>query len=867
MPPTRQLAAILFADIVGYTAMMQDDERSTLDLRDKFKNKLEAEAALHGGKIIKFSGDGALCSFDSTIESCRAAMSVQLHMRQEPFVPLRIGIHQADVVFEGADVHGDGVNIASRLESMAIPGSIFISAKVQDDIKNHKDIQTISLGRYLLKNITEPMEIFSLSNPGLMVPQNKKLEGKGVRYISDKISFRKKTLMIRFLSVAVLAALLGLVVIPPAMKKKHARNILLPAIQKLVDENFRPPTTAYDLGLEAEKYIPKDSALIKLWPAIATRVSLFTTPPGAEVFWKDYHNPESDWRYAGLTPLDQAKVPRGYLRMEIRKEGYQTIELTANRRSGPIADTLLLDTAGNLPESMIRIPSKKADMNIVGLEQEAGKQVGEFLIDKFEVTNKKYREFIDAGGYNNASFWKYPFFENGREIPLIQAMAKFVDKTGRQGPANWEAGMYPDGTENHPVTGVSWYEAAAYATFANKQLPTIFHRSVVSETSKTEFIVPLSNFNGKSTVSVGSLPGYSTYGVYDLAGNAREWCLNESSIAGQRYILGGGWNDPSYSFNDSYTQPAMDRSIANGFRCIQTLPGDTTLARITVTVSSLFRDYVKEKPVDDKTFLLYLNQFVYDRTPLDSKVEQTIDRDIWRAEKVTFSAGYNNETMQAWVYLPKEAKPPFQTVLFFPGSNDLFSKTFKPERISGMVDFILKSGRAFVWPIYKSTHERHDEMNSDLPVETVFYKDHVVMWVKDFSRTIDYLETRSDIQAGKIGFLGWSWGGFMGGIIPAVEKRVKAIVLNVGGMAMNKSLPETDQINYLPRITQPILMLNGKHDMYFPVETSQKPMYDLLGTPGKDKKWIVYESGHLVPRTDFVKETLQWFDQYLGPVH
>ena len=140
------------------------------------------------------------------------------------------------------------------------------------------------------------------------------------------------------------------------------------------------------------------------------------------------------------------------------------------------------------------------------------------------------------------------------------------------------------------------------------------------------------------------------------------------------------------------------------------------------------------------------------------------------------------------------------------------------------------------------------------------------MWRKDIGRTIDYLETRKDMQSDKIGYVGWSWGGFMGGIMPAIEKRLKAIVLNVGGMCMTPALPEVDQINFLPRITQPVLMLNGKHDMYFPVETSQKPMFNFLGTPAKDKKMILYDVGHLVPRTDFVKESLAWFDQYLGPV-
>lgn len=868
MSQSRQLSAIMFIDIEGFTAMMQYDEALTFKLRDKLKNKLEAELPLHGGKIVKYTGDGALCSFDSAIESIRVAISVQLLMLQEPKVPLRIGIHQADVVYEDGDVHGDGVNIASRLESLAIPGSIFISAKVYDEIKNQKDIQAVSLGKYVLKNITEPMEIFSISNPGLEVPLNKKLEGKGIKYVSDQISFKKRTLLVRFIIGAAILGLVGYLIVPKIVNKQKAQNKLLPAIQKLVNDSFRPPTEAYDLALEAEKYIPDDSTLIKLWPTLASTVSIVTEPSGAEVFWKDYDKPDAEWRKAGITPLKEARFPRGYLRLEIRKEGYQTIEYSGPwpyGRLGPDIDTLKLDAVGSLPENMIRIPANSASMYIVGLEKETGKQVGEFLIDRYEVTNKQFKAFIDAGGYSNTSFWKFPFYSNGQEISSADAFAKFVDKTGRVGPANWEAGTYPDGLGNHPVTGVSWYEAAAYASFAGKQLPTIFHWSIVAQTSRTEYIVPLSNYNGKSTVPVGSMKGYSLFGIYDLAGNAREWCFNDSDQEGQRYVLGGGWNDPTYAFNDSYTQQAMDRSITNGFRCIKELSGDVTMAQLTVTVAKSFRDYRKEKPVDDKTFSLYLNQFVYDKKPLEPKVEETLERDSWKVEKITFDAGYNNERMQAWIYLPKDAKPPYQTVIFFPGSGDIYRREFVPDRVVS-IDFVLKSGRALVWPVYKGTLERHDELNSDLQEETASYKDHVVMWGKEFGRTIDYLETRSDIQADRIGYLGWSWGGFMGGIIPAVEPRLKAIVLNVGGMSMDKAFPEVDQLNYLPRVTQPILMLNGRHDMFFPVETSVKPMFDLLGTATKHKKNIVYESGHLVPRTDFVKESLMWFDQYLGPV-
>jgi hypothetical protein len=487
-------------------------------------------------------------------------------------------------------------------------------------------------------------------------------------------------------------------------------------------------------------------------------------------------------------------------------------------------------------------------------------------MDKYEVTNKEYKAFMDAGAYSNKKFWNNEMYQNEKEISIDAALSSFLDKTGRPGPANWEAGTYPDGQENFPVTGVSWYEAAAYAVYVNKQLPTVFHWSVAAETGRTQFIVALSNFSGKNATAVGSNEGYSSFGIYDIAGNAREWCSNTNESKETHYVLGGGWNDPTYAFNDSYLAPAMDRSISNGFRCIRLLPGDTAIAKLMKPVPMAFRDYTKEKPVDDKTFDIYRQQFLYDKTALNEKVELTLDNESWTAEKISFDAGYNNERMLAWLYLPKGFTPPYQTVIFFPGSNDIYTKTYDPLFINGRLDFILKSGRALMRPIYKGTCERHDALKSDLPDETVFYKDHVIMWRKDIGKSIDYMEKRKDLQSDKIGYLGWSWGGYMGGILPAVEKRLKVIVLNVGGMVMNRSLPEADQLNYLPRVTQPVLMLNGKHDMFFPVETSQVPMFKFLGTPKENKKIIVYEAGHLVPRTEFVKETLHWYDKYLGLV-
>jgi eukaryotic-like serine/threonine-protein kinase len=648
-----------------------------------------------------------------------------------------------------------------------------------------------------------------------------------------------------------------------------AKTELLPAIQKLVEENFRPPIQAYDLFMEAKKSIPHDSALIKLTPVVTTTISIKSEPAGAEVFWKEYAKPESPWRSVGSTPLTGVPFARMYLRMEFRKPGYLTVEYAgpwSYARLGEDIKKVKLDAVGSIPENMVRIPSKNTEMYIVGLEAYGHTIVGEFLIDKFEVTNAQFKKFIDDGGYANKSFWQTPFYSEGKDIPFETAVKLFTDHTGRQGPANWEAGSYPDGQKDHPVTGVSWYEAAAFAVYSKKKLPTVFHWSIVAETSRTEFIVPFSNFNGKSTTVVGSLPGFTSFGVYDIAGNAREWCSNETINRDQRFILGGGWNDPTYAFNDAYTQSAMDRSTANGFRCMLELPGDSTLATTHKNVAMAFRDYRKEKPVDDKTFEIIRRQYLYDKLPLNDSTRKVADRDFYTVEKATFDAGYNRERMQAFIYLPKNAKGPVQPILFFPGSGDIFSRKFDIDLEVSRIEFLLKSGRAIVMPVYKGTNERYDELKSDLQEESVFYKDHVIMWRKDIGRTIDYLETRKDIQADKLGYLGWSWGGFMGGIMPAVEKRIKAVVLNVGGMEMHKALPDADQINFIPRVTQPIVMINGKYDMFFPVETSQKPMFDLLGTPAKDKKIFIFESGHLVPRTEFVRECLFWYDQYLGKV-
>ena len=178
MSISRQLAAIMFTDITGYTAMMQQDEKKALELITRFKEVLEKITPEHQGKIVQYFGDGCLLAFDSSANSIECAMALQKSFRDSPQVPVRMGLHLGDVVFRNENVFGDGVNIASRIESLSVPGAILMSKSIRDQVKNKSEFQLISLGFFDFKNVEERIEVFALTNDGLVVPQRKKMEGK-----------------------------------------------------------------------------------------------------------------------------------------------------------------------------------------------------------------------------------------------------------------------------------------------------------------------------------------------------------------------------------------------------------------------------------------------------------------------------------------------------------------------------------------------------------------------------------------------------------------------------------------------------------------------------------------------------------------
>jgi len=216
----------------------------------------------------------------------------------------------------------------------------------------------------------------------------------------------------------------------------------------------------------------------------------------------------------------------------------------------------VLDKKVSIPQEMVRVSST---------ELRIGK-FGDFLIDKYEVTNKQFKEFVDSGGYRDQKYWKHEFLKDGRVLTWEEALEEFVDQTGRTGPATWEAGDYPEGRDDFPVTGISWYEAAAYAEFVGKNLPTGYHWSIalgnytplLQTKGFSTVLVPHSNFKGKGPDPVGKNQGITSYGAYDMAGNVREWCWNKTSQG--RLVRGGAWNDNTYMYGNWSQAPAFDRS-------------------------------------------------------------------------------------------------------------------------------------------------------------------------------------------------------------------------------------------------------------------------------------------------------------------
>jgi eukaryotic-like serine/threonine-protein kinase len=639
-------------------------------------------------------------------------------------------------------------------------------------------------------------------------------------------------------------------------RARWARTVLLPDLVRVA---AIPTGRSFLLAREARRYLADDPMLQDVWRMVATLPLIQTTPPGALVEWKDYAaGDEVAWERLGTTPLTVA-VPSGYVRWRVSKDGYDTIEAAFSLFVGPKA--LELKRKGTTPPGMVHVPRVP--------EPDGQKtHLAEYYLDRYEVTNRQFKEFVDAGAYRIRKYWPTRFEDEGRELTWEQAMERFKDSTGRPGPSTWAYGTYPDGQAEFPVGGVSWFEAAAYAAFRGKSLPTVDHWRNAADFGLFSDIVPLSNF-GSGPAPVGTFRGLGAWGTYDMAGNVKEWCQNSIEGGDARYILGGGFGEDRTLFEALDAQPPSRRQANFGIRCASYPTPARTDLQGPVTVRR--RDYSKEKPVDDETFRTYRSVYTYDRTPLNPVVESVDEtNEYWRKEKITFDAAYGtSERVIAYLFLPRNAAPPYQVVVYYPSGHAVrmrSSANLSAQPFQGLV----RTGRAVLQPVFKGHFERKGGPALSVTGTPNLQRDRVIQQYRDLARSIDYLASRPDIDAARIAYYSASAGVTNGPVFLALEPRFKAAVLLAGGLPSSRFAPEIDAINFITRVTTPTLLLSGRYDFLFPVESSQEPFMRLLGAPDADKRHRVFENaGHLPSAADIPEAgglIIDWLDKYLGPV-
>jgi hypothetical protein len=712
------------------------------------------------------------------------------------------------------------------------------------------------------------------------------LRGSTSESPSPRRRLRPRRIARRAAGVAVAIAVVGLLYVGVERWLEHERAVRwarsqLPELQHLLDGNWRDSTEAFALGEQLERHIPDDPHLVELMERASLFLDVSSEPVGAEVFMKPYRTPDAPWVLLGVTPIEDARVPIGVFRWKFEMPGYRTVtaaESTWNLAIGPAGSdaivanefTRTLDPIGAAPDDMVRVQGRTTSEG----------EIADFFIDRLEVTNAQYQTFVDAGGYANRTFWRHAFWRDGGRLDWADAMALLVDQTGRPGPATWAAGTYPDGRGNHPVNGVSWYEAAAYAEFVGRSLPTAVHWGLARgeytpliewpQLGGYAMFAPFSNFTGDGPVEAGSLGGITPFGAVDMAGNVREWCFNATSAG--RLVRGGSFGDPTYRFREFSQSRPFERSARHGFRTV-------LLPDLAVVPAAVFEpldfakavDYYTLAPVDDDIFAVYRAQFDYDSTPLHPVVESRVETEHWTRERIGIDAAYGEERVILHLFLPRQSRPPYRTVVYVPGSGALFMPSSEPldsyYEVGVFLSFLMKNGYAVLFPILKGSFERGGAGVAAMHQgeDTHKYSEWLRQLVKDLRRSIDYLEAREDIDSESLVYYGMSWGALVAPIALAVEDRfVAGMLIGIGFRGVHR--PESNPIHYIGRVTLPLLMLHGRFDTLMPYETSAKPYFDLLGTPSAAKVLKLYDTDHIPPQNEFMKELLAWLERYQPPV-
>ena len=699
--------------------------------------------------------------------------------------------------------------------------------------------------------------------------------------------------------VAVVAAVaaVGIYVAITQMRDRERTQqaAVLTQVAELVSKDQYGAAFALAWPLSKSASARANPVFAELWQQIVVPMKPLVAQDGASVSFKAYDDPDGSWIAAGTTPLQEwVEAPRGALRLKVTKPGFSAGEFVV-AVPGPSVQTeqlrrfpfdrpsvpLELVAEGKLQGDMVYVPRTDVPVYLSGwstsLLGSDRHDIPAFAIARTEVTNREFKEFIDAGGYDSERYWQdLKFVYRAQTLSWPQARKLFVDSTGRPGPAGWQLSTYPRGQDDMPVVGITWYEAVAYARFRKQMLPTIHHWMRAAFTPYDPMfptaaaITKQSRFFADAPESARSAHGLGPWGTYHMAGNAREWVWNFAG--GDAVALGSGWPEYASNFARVYTADPMARLPDHGLRLMRTLD-DAPIEPALLEPIKLVRDtaFANRAPVSDDAFEAMRFQFTTPRAaPTDVKVNRVDESPLWIADEVVLTFA-EQEPTTLYVVRPKAHEGKLQPIVYSGVGDCCYTRRPNREALEQLqiAGFVVNSGRALVMPIWAGGYERY-VTESRVPEEAMDRERRVsLLWQRDLSTTIDYLESRSDMDMPKLGYLGISRGAsFAGAINLALEPRIHAAVLAAGGIWIHSPLhPMIDLINYAPRINIPVLMLSGRYDHIYPYEQSQKRTFELLGTPVGKKQQIAYDTGHFtLPPNRIAADVTDWFDRYLGSV-
>jgi len=682
---------------------------------------------------------------------------------------------------------------------------------------------------------------------------------------------------------------------------------------------------AFVLAVPAREVLGADSALTALLPGVIDTLTISSDPPGADVYVLRFEPPTdtivtgdqtlivaedtrdgsivsrlssittADMEHIGQTPIEGHEVARGDYLVRVEKDGRIAQERIASsafsrqfgalRAFPTITIEVVLPAEGDWPAEMLLVPGGNYELVSPGLPVGVTARLDDFYIDRFEVTNAEFREFILDSGYERPEFWSYPFVDGDVELPRGDALRRLVDRTGLPGPRSWSNQEFSPRPERHPVTDVTWYEAAAFCAYSGKRLPTTFEWEKTARDGRAginQFMMPWgwvtaggstqgrANFSSDGPRPVDAFPfGVSPHGAHAMAGNVKEWIFNR--VGAERVYTGGSWEDPMYVFsNVGYGSPFFT-AAGLGFRCAVAAPehaaGGVALTEASPAGAPLELDRITPtyEPVDEAGFRAILTHYRYDKRPVEAEIVETVETADWTRETIRYPAPGGDDVI-AYLFLPKRAEPPYQTLVYVPGASAWYVRPLA-EDVEARMAAHIKGGRALFTVMMKGLVGRDRGPDyTEPPTESVRFRDEMVEQAIELRMGIDYLETRDDIDLEKLAYAAISRGAASRLAFGGVDDRYAAAVLIGGGIdeRFRPTLPEADPTNFAPYLGVPVLLVNGREDEEHPWLTRGLPLWNLLGEP--KELALIEGSGHRPQQEVIVPLINAWLDETLGPV-